>query len=144
MISIAHIASGAKQSPPSESQHGLGQDILLDLVGPAIDRGSTQEKIALGRLAGPGGPEFRLVAERLQLLHPIRLAGLLFGVSGDDAELGDLERLDVSFELGDAQPKGRVVDQRLAVGAHLVCRLLLEKKKTQHTPVCPSSGSWEG
>ena len=36
-----------------QPQHGFGQDVLLDLVGAAIDRGGAQEQIAAGRLASP-------------------------------------------------------------------------------------------
>jgi hypothetical protein len=44
-------------------------------------------------------------------------------VRGDDAHLRDLQRFHVGFELRDAVAERRVLDQRLAVGAHLARRL---------------------
>src|SRR3954466_9318048 len=131
----------------SQPQHRLGDDVALDLVGAAVDRDLAVVEVARRDLGGPVHGFVRAVVavhvvgrgERADHFHQQLGGGLLYlgaldlqhrgsriGLAlavlafvGDDAELRQLERLELDLAGRELVAEGRVLDDRLAAGFDL-------------------------
>src|SRR6266700_3767021 len=141
-------AASARLKP----QHRLGDDVALDLVGAAVDRDLAVVEIARRDLRGPVHGLVRAVVamhvvgcgERPDHLHQkfgrglldlraldlqdrgrrIGLALAVLAFIGDDAELRQLQRLQLDLDGGELLAKTRILDHRLAAGLDLGGELL--------------------